>query len=102
LSLTGKTNNASFATFAEGELLFLGADFSAASGGEVSITYKFVASPNRTGLTVGPITGIAKKGHEYLWVLYRPNQSGNFLVKVPVAVYVHKVYESGDFTLLGI
>jgi hypothetical protein len=100
--MTGKTNNAAFETFAAGELLFLGADFSQQSSGSATLTYKFSASPNRTGLTIGSITGIAKKGHEYLWVFYRPNLSGNFLVRIPVAVYVHKVYEDGDFSTLQI
>jgi hypothetical protein len=100
--MTGKTNNATFENFNAGELLFLGADFSQQSSGSATITYKFSASPNRTGITIGSITGIAKKGHEYLWVFYRPNLSGNFLVRIPVAVYVHKVYEEGDFSTLGI
>jgi hypothetical protein len=100
--MTGKTNNATFETFEPGELLFLGADFSQQSNGSATLTYKFSASPNRTGITIGSITGIAKKGHEYLWVFYRPNLSGNFLVRIPVAVYVHKVYEDGDFSTLGI
>lgn len=100
--MTGKTNNATFENFNAGELLFLGADFSQQSNGSATLTYKFSASPNRTGITIGSITGIAKKGHEYLWVFYRPNLSGNFLVRIPVAVYVHKVYEDGDFSTLGI
>jgi hypothetical protein len=100
--MTGKTNNAPFENFDAGELLFLGADFSQQSSGPATVTYKFSASPNRTGITIGSITGIAKKGHEYLWVFYRPNLSGNFLVRIPVAVYVHKVYEDGDFNTLGI
>jgi hypothetical protein len=100
--MTGKVNDAAFESFAAGELLFLGADFSQQSNGSATLTYKFSASPNRTGITIGSITGIAKKGHEYLWVFYRPNLSGQLLVRVPVAVYVHKVYEEGDFTTLGI
>jgi hypothetical protein len=100
--MTGKVNNATFENFNAGELLFLGADFSQQSSGSATITYKFSASPNRTGITIGSITGIAKKGHEYLWVFYRPNLSGNFLVRIPVAVYVHKVYEEGDFSTLWI
>ena len=100
--ITGTTNGAEFSGFARGELLFLGAEFSQQSTGETSVTYKFSASPNRTGLTIGSITGIVKRGHEYLWVLYRPNQSGNYLVRVPVAVYVHQLYVEANFEALGI
>ena len=62
------------------------------------------ASPNRTGITVGDITGIAKKGWEYLWVRYEDaeDSTAKTLVKRPVAAYVEKVYESGDFAALGI
>lgn len=100
--LTGKVNNAPFDDFAAGELLFLGADFSQQSAGPATLAYKWSASPNRTNLTIGNITGINKGGHEYMWVFYRPNLSGTSLVRIPVAVYVHKVYEDGNFALLGI
>ena len=68
------------------------------------ITFKFAGSPNRTGITVGPITGIAKKGWEYLWVRYADAEdpASNTLVKQPVAAYVEKVYEDGSFSSLGI
>ncbi len=61
-------------------------------------------SPNRTGISVGPITGIAKKGWEYLWVRYADveDTASNTLVKQPVAAYVEKVYEEASFAGLGI
>src|SRR5690606_20953075 len=61
-------------------------------------------SPNRTGISVGPISGISKKGWEYLWVRYADAEDtgSNTLVKQPVAAYVEKVYEDGNFAALGI
>ena len=109
--LTGKVNNASFRGLAAGECLFLGASgakrgegASGASGGDWEITFRFAGSPNVTGLTVGPITGIAKLGWEYLWVRYEDaeDEAAKALVKRPIAAYVEKVYELADFTLLGI
>ena len=103
--LTGKVNNASFRGLAAGECLFLGASGSQRGAGEDwEITFKFAGSPNRTGITVGPITGIAKKGWEYLWVRYADAEdaASNTLVKQPVAAYVEKVYEDGNFGSLGI
>jgi hypothetical protein len=103
--LTGKVNNASFKGLSAGECLFLGAAGSQRGFGEDwEITFKFAASPNASGLDVGPITGIAKKGWEYLWVRYADveDAAAKTLVKQPVAAYVEKVYEEGDFSQLGI
>ena len=105
--LTGKVNNGSFRGLAAGECLFLGASGSRRGTGpddDWEITFRFAGSPNRTGITVGPISGIAKKGWEYLWVRYADTEDtgSNTLVKQPVAAYVEKVYEDGNFAALGI
>jgi len=103
-ALTGKTNNATFRGCAVGECLFLGASGSKRSGEKWEITFKFAASPNKTGLTIGAITGIAKKGWEYLWIRYAPTPLGTLKImgKKPIAVYVEKVYDVGNFGDLGI
>jgi hypothetical protein len=51
---------------------------------------------------MGDITGIDKKGWEYLWVRYQDAEDADVLVKQPAAVYVEQVYPYGDFSLLGI
>ena len=68
------------------------------------ISFRFAASPNVTGLTIGEMTGIDKKGWEYLWVRYADAEdaTAKALVKLPIAAYVEKVYEEGDFSQLGI
>jgi hypothetical protein len=103
-ALTGRVNDAPFKGFAAGEVLFLGAAGSKRGGGDWEITYRFAASPNATGLTVGDITGISKKGWEYLWVRYadQVDEVAKALIKTPVAVYIEQVYEYGNFALLGI
>jgi len=65
-------------------------------------TYTFSASPNETGLVIGSISGITKRGWDYMWVKYKQTTDANAgaLVKVPVAVYVEQVYKDGDFTLI--
>ena len=98
--LTGKTNNATFDSFAAGECLFEGASGSKRGDGAWEITYSFASSPNRTDITIGAITGINKKGWEYLWVLYSDVEDGGMLAKQPRAVYVEKVYEEGNFAKL--
>ena len=100
--LTGRVNDAPFKGFAAGEVLFLGASGSQRGVDDWEISFRFAASPNATGLVVGDITGIDKGGWEYLWVRYADAEDADTLVKQPVAVYVERVYEYGDFSLLGI
>ncbi len=109
--LTGKVNNATFRGLAAGECLFLGAsgtlhgtETDTETTGDWEITYRFAASPNKTGITIGSISGIAKKGWEYLWVRYADveDMDAMAMVKRPVAAYVEQVYESADFSLLDI
>lgn len=108
-NLTGTTNDATFRTFAAGEVLFMGCsgsqEWDSQKGdGPWSLSYKFSASPNVTGQTVGGITGIEKKGHEYLWVRYEDALDGAATTsyKRPKYVYVNTVYKEGDFSGLGI
>jgi len=103
-ALTGRVNSAAFKGFAVGECLFLGAAGTKRGSGDWEITYRFAASPNVTGLTIGEITGIDKKGWEYLWVRYADSEDAvaKALVKKPIAAYVEQVYPYGDLNLLGI
>ena len=105
--MTGTTNNGSFRGFEAGEVLFMGCSGSQEwddqkGKGPWSLTYRFVASQNVTNETIGDITGIEKKGHEYLWVRYEDAVDSNQLLKRPKAVYVNRVYKEADFSQLGI
>lgn len=111
--LTGKTNQAAFTvtdtisgvslTFEIGEVLFMGARVAEprADGGVV-ITYEFSASPNVTDLEIGTIAVGDKKGWQYLWVRYADaeDSAAKMVVKRPIAAYVERVYEPGDFSKL--
>lgn len=112
-SLTGAVNNADFRTFKAGEVLFLGAtgshEWDTDKGdGPWSLAFKFQASPNAganetlEAITIGDITNIQKKGHEYLWVRYEDAVASDTLIKRPKYVYVNKVYREADFNGLGI
>ena len=106
--LTGKVNDAAFKGLDAGECLFLGASGSQRGGEDWEVAFKFAGSENRTGLTVGDIMGIDKKGWEYLWVRYQdvtedsPGLVAPMVVKQPVAAYVERVYDYGSFADLGI
>lgn len=105
--LTGKVNNSAWKGFNAGEVLFLGATGSrrgTTSDSDWEITFRFAASPNATGIAVGPIGGISKRGWEYLWVRYADAEDAGSqaIVKRPVAAYVERVYDEGAFSALGI
>jgi hypothetical protein len=102
-ALTGKTNDDEFEGFAEGEVLFLGAEGSDRDDGCYEINFNFSAKPNRTGVTIGGIEGIDYGGWDYVWILYVPkeNEDTKLVMKVPGGVWVERVYDSGDFSDLG-
>ena len=105
--LTGAVNSAPFRGFQAGEVLFLGASGSRRGvdpDDKWEITYKFAASPNQAGLSVGGISGIQKRGWDYLWVQYGDDvdATAKVLIKKPVAVYVEQVYQFASFAGLGI
>lgn len=103
-NLTGKVNDATFKGFAAGECLFLGASGSSRGDGQWAITFRFACQPNQTGLEVGDITGIDKRGWDYLWIRYGSfaDSVAHALVQRPIAVYVERVFHDGDFSGLGI
>lgn len=103
-NLTGKTNSDIWQGHQPGELLFLGASGRIANNGESTLKLSFSRRANVTGLAIGGITGINKKGWEYLWVSYGREVDGaaNRMKVKPQAAYVMQVYESASFlTNLG-
>ena len=56
------------------------------------------------GLTVGSMTGIAKRGWDYLWIRYADveDPDAKMLVKRPLSVYIEQVYPYTNFAGLGI
>jgi hypothetical protein len=105
--LTGTVNNGGFRSFEAGEVLFMGASGShewdnEKGNGPWSLSFKFSASKNQTGITIGNITGINKKGWHYLWIRYEAQVDSDALLQHPKAVYVSKVYHEGNFSQLGI
>jgi hypothetical protein len=101
-SWTGCVNNATFRGFAAGSVLFKGVSGSKRGNGMWELTFKFAFSENRTGLTVGAITAINKKGWQYMWVRYEPDVQSNLIVQKAVGVYIEDVYSEADFSVLAI
>lgn len=102
--LTGRVNGAGFKGFAKGEVLFLGASGAKRGFEDWEITYRFAASPNVNGLNLGSIAGIDKEGWHYLWIRFADDEdsAAKILIKKPIAAYVERVYDYGDFSGLGI
>ena len=100
--LTGTVNDATFKGFDAGEVLFLGASGSQRGDQDWEIAFNFAANENVTGISVGDIAGIDKQGFHYLWVRYVEVEDQNHLTKRPEYVYVEQIYQSRDFSLLGI
>lgn len=99
---TGSTNNATWLTYAAGEMLFLGSTGEYVAGKDTEIQYHFAVSENATGLSIGTIAGVAKKGHEYLWVSFEPSETGSGLARLPTFCYVERVYSEKPFVDFGI
>ena len=90
-------------TFAAGECLLEGVTFGTQrSDGGIAFSYKLAGSPNRANIVIGDIIVPAKKGWGYLWCRCADGDDAQRVVKVPIAAYVEKVYELGDFAGLGI
>jgi hypothetical protein len=103
--MVGRINSGTFAgtsddgvafSYVAGEVMFFGARGGVRQNKAV-ISFTFGVSMNKTGLTVGEIAGIAKKGWEYMWVRYADTD----VSKEAKAVYVEQVGLPGDFTTLA-
>lgn len=102
IGMAGSTNHATWKGFAAGEVLYLGATGQERGSQDWEVSLHFLASPNQVNLSIGDIHGIAKKGHDYLWIKYRATTDQHHHVQRPAFAYVERVYEPRDFRILGI
>lgn len=103
--LTGKTNDAAFKGRAIGEVLFKGARGQKRGNDRWELSFEFAFSKNETGIAIADITGVAKKGWQYLEVNYKDHATlkiNNRPIQVPAQVNVHDVYKAGSFADLKI
>jgi len=102
-NLRGSVNSQAFRGFEPGEVMFDGAEgVPRDDEGDWDITYHFVASPNRYNQTMWGVSGIDKRGWDHAWPLNDVTESQNQLAPQAIAVYVDRVREWGDFSLIGI
>lgn len=104
--LVGYVNSDAFFSWAAGEVRFAGVRANDGTQTQGSATYTFDISPNVTGLTVGTITGIDKKGWEVAWVKNKQSTASGggttYHVMIPQFVYVERVsYTTAFQTAFG-
>jgi len=103
-SIMGSTNKFDFKGRPAGSLLFVSCRGGIGADGTLNVEFGMAYSENKKDIQIGPtITGVAKRGWEYLWVLYQPDpdDGSSHIVQIPKAVYVERVFEEADFNLLG-
>lgn len=104
-TFVGKYNSVSFRGRPPGEVLFLGASGSqqwASESKTANLDFHFHRRPNRTGITIGDITGINVLGWEYLWVYYETavDNTAPALIPKPSAAYVERLAEPADLNAI--
>lgn len=92
-------NSVPWGPFNAGEVRFRGMTGASQGRANVELSLSFVAEGNRTGITIGQISGIRKLGHEYLWVYYQEfaDPVSNVITKRPIYCYVERVYHWDNF-----
>lgn len=91
--------------FAKGELLLTRCSGSRRNDATWEFNFGVAYAPNLTSIPVGNITVSAKEGWQYLWAYYESvadnaSTSKNSVAR-PVSAYVERIFDYGDFTLLG-
>ncbi len=106
--LTGVVNSVAWHGRPAGEVLFVGARGSAGlPPSECDLSYEMLLMPNVTNqtygidpavhATFGQLTGIDKKGHEFLDVIFQDAANSGDAGKTLKGIRVHRMYETLDF-----
>lgn len=107
-SLVGKVNNKTFYGANEGTTMFLGASGNIKDALKAVVTFKFARARHRTNIPIigtapdGDLIIASKRAWDYLWIAYKNVEDAGQLTQQPVAGYVEKVIDAGDFDKLRI
>lgn len=102
-ALAGRPNDAEFYGWDAGSVILMQADGQFTRGEGWSITASFGVEENEVNIAIcDGLVVPAKKGWEYLWILYEEIQDGNNVVTVPAAAYVEELLRPTDFALMEI
>lgn len=102
--LVGKVNNATFNGFAAGEVLLVGVSGQSRDVSKYTLTFKFACRPNEEDIDICGDASLVvdKEGWQYLWISYKNVEDAAQIFMQPDAAYVERIYDSGNFALLGI
>lgn len=95
-------NAAPFGPFNAYECRFMGARFSSRADGNVDLVRVFEGAENVVGGSYAGVTGVEKRGHEYVWAPVERQADTAAKVMVPrvLGVLVHEIYPAVDFAEL--
>lgn len=98
-NLTGVVNSTAWHGRDAGEVLFLGAEGDTTIGADAnsSVTFQFAMSRNKTGQTIGSLSGIAKDGHDLIDIHTKTVVIDSQDVQKEKYVYIQRVYERLNF-----
>ena len=102
--LTGIVNSAAWHNRPAGEVLFLGAEgkTTISADSSSSVTFNTAMSRNKTGITIGSITSIAKQGQDLIDIHTKTVVVAGQDVQQEKFIYVQRVYDRLPFaTYLG-
>ena len=103
--LVGKENSAGWKGHDAGEVLLSAVSGSRRGVDDWEVTFRWMVKENQSGLTIGGIAGITRRGWQYLWPIYETRKDPGGAAKLThniTNVAVATVFRSGDMTLLGI
>jgi hypothetical protein len=106
--LVGKVNKTKYLGWEAGELMFMGANFTApgkdTKDGEktVTVTFDFVVRENEKNFDYEGVK-VSKKGFDYVWSIKKSNKGEEGYPKATIeAAYVAQVVKYADFSVLGL
>lgn len=103
--LIGRTNNASWRGFEEGELMAMGVSGARRSiRDDWELQFKFAAREHQTDVVVAGITVAVKRGWEFLWpqVARGADTTDHLTVQRVKRICVTNPFRTADYTLFGI
>lgn len=102
--VVGRVNSEPFKGWEAGEVLMRGISGTRRGANDSEITFRWAVRENQNDLTLGEVTGIVKKGWEYLWPRYTTRRAFNNAPAKEVIshVAVATVFPTADFSQLDI
>lgn len=104
LRVVGKLNQFSFRGWQAEEVMCTGVSGSQRSGEDWEVSFRFGVREHQTGLTICEISGIDKKGWQYIWPRYSLKKDGSepILANTVDYIVVADVHLKTNFAVLGI